>query len=184
MKHSPTENKALAAARGIEPMTPEEWAVIRETPRERRSIEQRHALLRDTLKAAAGAFEDRERTNDLYRHYLKQGDRSEARWHAPSPLQDSTDTLRRRLTDAWKALQDFERMPLAPNVGAESKRWRKSTRFWQVMDAQKAIEKNGGKVRYRQRKTRKDLIYERVIAPHNPRPDAAPRGPQQLALSL
>ena len=183
MKLTPTEQKALAAARLIHPVTDAEYVAIRKTLSAQRTYTQRRAVLEADLKQAAEAFESRERSNDLYRHYLKAGNLSEARWHAPSQLQDSTQSVRRDLTEAWKALTEFDRMPLAPLVGREPKRWRKSERFFMVMQVQRAIERNGGKVRYQRRPTRKDIIYARLIASGNTNKNNAPE-PQQLALGL
>jgi hypothetical protein len=115
---------------------------------------------------------------------LKTGDRSEARWYAPSPLVASTQSLRRDLTEAWKDLIEFESMPLAPRVGRESKRWQKSSRFFVLLEVQRVIERNGGKVRYRRRSTRKDALYARVIAPANPQRENRTPEPQQLALGV
>ena len=86
MKHTPAEQKALDAAKNIKTLPAAEYVAIRQTPAAQRTVTQRRAMLEDDLKHAAEAFESRERSNDLYRHYLRKGDRSEARWHAPSPL--------------------------------------------------------------------------------------------------
>jgi len=182
MKRTPSEQKALAAARLVIPITDAEYVAIRKMPGVQRTVTQRRAVLEDDLKHAAEAFESRERTNDLYRHYLKTGDREEARWHAPSPLVESTQSLRRELVDAWKALADFDRMPFAPFLSRETKRSLKSRRFFLALDVQRAIERNGGKVRYRHRPTRKDAVYARVIAPANK--TASTREPRQLALGV
>jgi len=184
MKHTPTEQKALNAAKNIDPMPAAEYVAIRKTPAAQRNVTQRRAMLEDDLKHAAEAFESRERSNDLYRHYLKTGDRSEARWHAPSPLVASTQSIRRDLVEAWKDLSEFERMPLAPRVRTESKRWQKSKRFFALLEVQRTIERNGGKVRHRYRPTRKDALYARVIAPGNlQRANRTPE-PRQLALDV
>jgi len=174
MKLTPTEQKALAAARLIHPVTDAEYVAIRKTPSAQRTYTQRRAVLEADLKQAADAFESRERSNDLYRYYLKTGNRSEARWHAPSQLQDSTQRIRRDLVEAWKELAEFERMPLAPLVGRETKRWHKSERFFMVMEVQRAIERNGGKVRYQRRPAKRDVIYARVIASGDPKKNSAP----------
>ena len=178
MKHTRMEDKALETAGDIKPMTAKEWAQIRDTPRQQRTLPQRRALLADTLKRAAEEFEQRERNNDLYRYYLKEGNRTEARYHAPSGLQDKTSCLRYRLTEAWKALRDFDRSPLAQNVSTESKTWAKRNRFWQAMDAERAIQKNGGKVRYRRKRTRRDEIYDRIILRANRAEQPAKPEPQ------
>jgi hypothetical protein len=184
MKHTPTERKALDAANNIDPLPASEYVAIRKTPATLRTVTQRRAMLEADLKHAAEAFESRERSNDLYRHYLRKGDRSEARWHAPSPLVASTQSLRRDLVEAWKDLLEFERLPLAPRVSREPKRWRKSTRFFELLEVQRAIEKNGGKVRHRQRPTRKDALYARLIAPGNPQRGNRTPEPLQLALGV
>jgi hypothetical protein len=184
MKHTPTERKALDAAKNIAPMPAAEYVAIRKTPAAQRTVTQRRSIFEDDLKHAAEAFESRERTNDLYRHFLRKGDRSEARWHAPSPLVASTQSLRRDLVEAWKDLLEFERMPLAPRVTREPKRWRKSTRFFALLEVQRTIEKNGGKVRHRHRPTRKDILYARLIAPGNPQRGNRTPEPLQLALNV
>ena len=184
MKHTPAEQKALDAARTVTPVPPAEYLAIVKTPAAHRTVTQRRAMLEHDLKQAAEAFESRERSNDLYRHYLRKGDRSEARWHAPSPLRDSTPRLRRDLVEAWKDLIEFERMPLAPHVRTEPKRWQKSTRFFALLEMQRAIEKNGGKVRHRHRPSRKDALYARLIAPGNPQRETPTPEPQQLALDV
>ena len=182
MKKTPTEQKALKAAKEIEPMPATANMEIRRTPYAQRTITQRRAILADDLRRAADTFEQRERSNDLYHHYLKTGNITEARYHAPSPLVDSTQSLRRNLSEAWKALLAFDNQPLAPHTTNEPKRWMKSQRYFMLLDVQRAIERNGGKVRYRQRQTKKDLIYARVIAPaNNPK---QPAEPQQMALGL
>ena len=184
MKRTPSEQKALAAARLVVPITDAEYVAIRKTPSAQRTVTQRRAILESDLKRAAETFESRERSNDLYHHYLKTGDRSEARWHAPSPLVASTQSIRRDLVEAWKDLTGFDRMPLAPIVRHETKRWQKSQRFFMVLEVQRAIERNGGKVRYRHRPTRKDAIYARVIAPGNTKKDNRTPELQQLALGV
>ena len=184
MKHTPAEQKALDAAKNIKPLPAAEYVAIRQTPAAQRTVTQRRAMLEDDLKHAAEAFESRERSNDLYRHYLRKGDRSEARWHAPSPLVASTQSLRRDLVEAWKDLLEFERMPLAPSVRTESKRWRKSTRFFALLEVQRTIERNGGKVRHRHRLARKDILYARLIAPENPQKETRTPEPLQLALGV
>ena len=184
MKHTPAEQKALDAAKNIKPLPAAEYVAIRKTPAAQRTVTQRRAMLEDDLKNAAEAFESRERSNDLYRHYLKTGDRSEARWHAPSPLVASTQSLRRDLVEAWKDLAEFERLPLAPSVRTESKRWRKNTRFFALLEVQRTIERNGGKVRHSRRPTRKDILYARLIAPQNPQTGTRTPEPLQLALGV
>jgi len=184
MKHTPAEQKALDAAKNIKPLPAAEYVPIRQTPAAQRTVTQTRAMLEDDLKHAAEAFESRERSNDLYRHYLRKGDRSEARWHAPSPLVASTQSLRRDLVEAWKDLLEFERMPLAPSVRTESKRWRKSTRFFALLEVQRTIERNGGKVRHRHRPTRKDILYARLIVPGNLQKETRTPEPQQLALGV
>ena len=184
MKHTPTEQKALDAAKNIAPIPAAEYVAIRQTPATQRTVAQTRAMLEDDLKHAAEAFESRERSNDLYRHYLKTGDRSEARWHAPSPLVASTQSIRRDLVEAWKDLLEFERMPLAPRVRTESKRWQKSTRFFALLEVQSTIERNGGKVRHRRRLARKDILYARLIAPENPQRETRTPEPLQLALGV
>ena len=184
MKHTPTEQKALDAAKNIAPIPAAEYVTIRKIPAAQRTVTQIRAMLEDDLKRAAEAFESRERSNDLYRHYLKTGDRSEARWYAPSPLVASTQSLRRDLVEAWKDLVEFERLPLAPRVRTESKRWQKSTRFFELLEVQRVIERNGGKVRHRHRPTRKEVIYARVIAPSNPQRVNLTPEPLQLALNV
>ena len=184
MKRTPTEQKALNAAREIAPMPAAEYVAIRKMPAAQRTITQRRSVLEDDLKRAAEAFERRELSNDLYRHYLKTGDRAEARWHAPSPLVASTQSIRRDLVEEWKDLVEFESMPLAPRVRTESKRWQKSKRFFALLEVQRTIERNGGKVRHRYRPTRKDAIYARVIAPGNPKRVNRTPEPRQLALDV
>lgn len=182
MKHTPAEQKAIEAARLAATLTDAEYVAIRKSPGAQRTITQRRALLESDLKRAGETFESRERSNDLYRHYLKTGDTAEARWHAPSPLLTSTATIRRELVEAWKELAEFDRMPFAPHVGREPKRWLKTERYHRLMEIQRAIERNGGKVRYRQRTTRQEAIYARVIAPGNTM-NTKPE-PRQLALGL
>ncbi len=184
MKHTPAEQKALDAAKNIKPMPAAEYVAIRKTPAALRTVTQTRAMLEADLKHAAEAFESRERSNDLYRHYLRKGDRSEARWHAPSPLVASTQSLRRDIVEAWKNLLEFERMPLAPSVRTESKRWRKSTRFFELLEVQRSIERNGGKVRHRHSPTRKDILYARLIAPEDTKPGKHIPEPLQLALGV
>ena len=75
-------------------------------------------------------------------------------------------------------------MPLAPQVRTESKRWRKSTRFFALLEVQRTIERNGGKVRHRRRPTRKDILYARLIAPENTQQRNRTPEPLQLALGV
>ena len=184
MKHTPTEQKALDAAKNLDPIPAAEYVAIRKTPDAQRTVTQRRAMLENDLKRASEAFESRERSNDLYRHFLRTGDRSEARWYSPSPLVASTQSLRRDLVEAWKDLTEFERLPLAPSVRTESKRWQKSTRFFALLEVQRAIERNGGKVRHLRRPTRKDALYARLIAPGNPQRENRTPEPLQLALNV
>lgn len=184
MKHSPSEDKALKRAASITSLPPEQFVAIARTPHAQRNVAQRKAMLEDKLKTAAEDFMKRENSNELYRYYREKGDMTNARYYAPSQLQDSTNALRRRLTETWKELTQFDQMPLAPYISRDSKRWAKTARFFEVQKVQRAIEKNGGRVRYRIRKTRADLVYARVIAPANRKPGEAKPEPQQLAFSL
>ncbi len=181
MKHTNQEQKAIEAARAAEDLPDAEYDAIRKTPSQQRTIPQRRALLASDLKRAGQTFEDRERSNDLYRHYLKTGDRAEARWHAPSPLLTSTAAIRRELVEAWKDLTQFDAMPFAPHVSHEPKRWLKSERFHRLMEIQREIERQGGKVRYVQRTTRQEAIYARIIASDQPKNK---HEPQQIPLGI
>ena len=185
MKHTPTEDKALKAAQSATEIPAEEYLAIRKIPEAQRTHAQRRARLEDHLKCAAAAFEQRERSNDLYRHFLKEGDRTEARYHAPSQLLDSMPSLRRRLTEAWKDLAEFDRMPLARNVQTDTKRWLKTKRFFAALELQKAIERNGGKVRYRQTMTHAREKAYALIRAANPEKEKKPQAePMQLALGV
>ncbi len=181
MKHTSQEQKAIEAARAAEDLPDAEYVAIRKTPSQQRTIAQRRALLASDLKRAGETFESRERSNDLYHHYLKTGDTAEARWHAPSPLLTPTAAIRRELVEAWKELAEFDAMPFAPHVGREPKRWLKTERFHRLMEIQREIERNGGKVRYVQRTPRQESIYARIIASDQRRNN---HEPQQLPLEV
>ncbi len=73
-------------------------------------------------------------------------------------------------------------MPFAPHVGRKPKRWLKTERFHRLMEIQRAIERNGGRVRYVQRTTRQEAIYARIIAQGNPE-NTKPE-PRQMVLAL
>lgn len=147
MKHTPAIDRALARAKTVRPETD---PLTAEAENKEPGCAYARTLhrLEQHLKHCAASFEERERHNDLYRYYVQKRDRTNAHYYRPSQLQDSTTRIKERLLSAYRDLKAFENMPIAPNVGTITKRWRKSERFFRLLDIEKEIRRQGGKVRH------------------------------------
>ena len=170
MKHTPAIDRALARANnvGAEADTSllDAWAGNQAC-----AFALKLYRLEQTLKRRADAFLERERHNDLYRYYTQKRDRSNAHYYRPSQLQDSTAAIVQRLLTAARDLADFESMPIAPHVGRTSKRWQKTERIFRLMDTEREIRRQGGKVRHAAKPARlrgTHLITEPWNVPQHP----------------
>jgi hypothetical protein len=111
MKPTPTERAALAAARALTPMPPEDAAALATAP-DLRYFARRHdrvRLAQTRLAEAAAAWRRRELRLSLYRQALRRGDRTDAFRERVTAIDTPTARIRTALVTAHRALVDADR---------------------------------------------------------------------------
>ena len=110
MKPTPAERAALAAARGVTPLSPEDAAALRAAP-DLHTFTRRHDRVRlaeTALADAADAWRRRELRLSLYRRALAEADRTEAFRLRVTALDVPTSRIRSALIAAHRALQQAQ----------------------------------------------------------------------------